>query len=128
VHFFTIPALAPAAAQQELNQFLSAHRVVVFEKQWISAGTDSAWAICVTVALGQGTLPAELKLPSAKTVRTERLDYREILNPDDFAVFASLRPNSKAPGVWVGSQQRTESLPGCRLPNGVFAAKRLPLC
>jgi hypothetical protein len=91
VHFFTIPALAPLAAEQALNRFLAAHRVVVVEKQWVAAGIDSAWAVCVTVALGQGPLPAELKRPSAKMVRTERVDYREILSPDDFAVFATLR-------------------------------------
>ena len=53
LHFFTIPALAPAAAQETLNRFLAQHRVVTMEKQWLAVGADSHWVICVTVAAGQ---------------------------------------------------------------------------
>lgn len=91
LYFFTIPALSPALEQAALSQFLATHRVASIEKQWIAAGTDSAWAICVTVALGQDALPDTLKMPSAKTIRTPQVDYRALLNPDDFALFAILR-------------------------------------
>jgi superfamily II DNA helicase RecQ len=91
LHFFSIPALAPMAAQNALNQFLTQHRVVALEKQWLSAGADSHWAVCVTVALGQDALPSVLKLPSSKGGRVDKVDYREVLNPDDFGVFAVLR-------------------------------------
>ncbi len=91
LHFFTIPALNPNAAQVQLNQFLAANRVVAMEKQWLAAGNESLWAICVTVAAGNAALPACLKMPSSKGGRADRVDYREVLNPDDFGIFASLR-------------------------------------
>lgn len=91
LHFFTIPVLDAEAAQDVLNQFLVRHRVVALEKQWLAAGIDSHWAVCVTVAAGQAPLPQALKLPSSKGARVDKVDYREILHPDDFAVFAKLR-------------------------------------
>jgi hypothetical protein len=74
LHFFTIPALAPAAAQETLNQFLAQHRVVTMEKQWLAAGADSHWVICVTVAAGQAALPNALKL-DAKAGRHDQLPF-----------------------------------------------------
>lgn len=56
LHFFTIPANAGTAEQDALNVFLASNRVVALEKQWISAGAESAWAICVTVASGQAII------------------------------------------------------------------------
>ena len=91
LHFFVIPALNPQAAQATLNQFLGQHRVVAMEKQWLSLAADSHWSICVTVAAGQAALPAMLKLPGSKGERPDKIDYREVLPPDDFAVFAALR-------------------------------------
>lgn len=91
LHFFAIPALDTQAAQEELNQFLAQHRVVALEKQWLAAGSDSHWAVCVTVAAGPGPLPAALKLPGSKGGRSDKVDYREVLPPDEFVVFAALR-------------------------------------
>ena len=91
LHFFAIPALDAQGAQDQLNQFLAQHRVVALEKQWLAAGSDSRWAVCVTVAAGPGPLPAALKLPGSKGGRTDKVDYREVLPPDEFALFAALR-------------------------------------
>lgn len=89
--FYAIPALARAAAQDGLNQFLTQDRVVAIEKQWLAGGSDAHWAVCVTVASGAGPLPAALKLPSSKGGRSDKADYREVLSPDDFVLFAVLR-------------------------------------
>lgn len=94
LHFFTIPAFAADEQQAALNQFLTRHRVVAVEKHWLAVGTDSHWVICVTVADGPGPLPSALKLPYAKGAkggRGDRVDYREVLSQDDFALFAILR-------------------------------------
>jgi hypothetical protein len=50
LHFFTVPALSPLAAQGELNAFMQAHRIVNVEKQWVPDGAASFWALCVTTA------------------------------------------------------------------------------
>jgi superfamily II DNA helicase RecQ len=92
LHFFTIPALSPQAAQAELNLFLQQQRVVAVEKQWVADGAASYWALCVTVVDGPGALPASLRAPGqgGKT-GSPKVDYREVLNAADFTVFAELR-------------------------------------
>ena len=61
LNFFTIPALNPQPAQNALNDFCAAQRVVSVDRQFVAAGADSFWAVCVTVAPGTGPLPAALK-------------------------------------------------------------------
>lgn len=92
-HFFAIPALHPQDAQQELNRFCAAHRVVSVERQFVTAGADSHWAICLAVAGGPGKLPEAAKLPERRGSSAEaaRVDYKEVLSAGDFAVFAELR-------------------------------------
>ena len=66
LHFFSIPALDSRGAQDELNQFCDAHRVVAVDRQFVSQGADSYWAVCVTVAAGHGPLPDALKSPERR--------------------------------------------------------------
>jgi len=67
MHFFAVPALDPRAAQDELNRFCAAQRVVSVERQFVAAGRDSYWVICVQVASGPGPLPDALKSPEHRT-------------------------------------------------------------
>ena len=80
--FFAIPADLPDAAQRELNNFCSNHKVGTIEKYFVHNGNDSFWAICVTYIDGADAKP---KYPKSK------IDYREVLNEKDFAVYAKLR-------------------------------------
>lgn len=91
LHFFSIPALDSRPAQNELNRFLAQHRVLTVEKQWLAAGIDSHWALCIGVDTGAGPLPDALKITGSKAARPAKVDYREVLVPEDFAVFAALR-------------------------------------
>ena len=50
MHFFAIPALDPGAAQADLNEFIASHRVASVERQFVQAGPDSHWALCVSIA------------------------------------------------------------------------------
>jgi len=45
MRFFSIPALDPEAAQEELNRFLGSHRIVTVERQLAQDGMASFWAI-----------------------------------------------------------------------------------
>lgn len=95
LHFFAIPALAPAQAQAELNHFLLTHRVVNLEKQWVTDGAASFWGLCLTVEDGAGPLPSALRAPgqggTSAARSSAKVDYREVLNEADFAHFAQLR-------------------------------------
>lgn len=106
-HFFSIPALHPQQAQDELNRFCAAHRVVTVERQFIAAGTDSHWALCVAVASGPGKLPDALKAAERRTGTGDagagaRVDYKQVLGEADFALYAELRQWRKTAAEQAG--------------------------
>ncbi len=82
--FFTIPALHLQPAEDELNAFIAGHRVVQVEKQFVVDGANSYWSLCVTWT----EQAAPLK---EKGARARRVDYKELLNDDDFMLFSRLR-------------------------------------
>jgi superfamily II DNA helicase RecQ len=99
LNFFTIPALNPQPAQDALNDFCAAQRVVSVDRQFVAAGVDSFWAVCVTVAPGTGPLPAALKAGQRRSGgenASARVDYKQVLNEADFARYADLRAWRKA--------------------------------
>ncbi len=79
--FSTAPGDSPAL--DELNRFLRGHRVLTIDRQW----TGAAWVFCVTYQPPVGAAGRE---PPAK------IDYKAVLTPEDFAVFAKLREVRKA--------------------------------
>jgi superfamily II DNA helicase RecQ len=87
--FFTIPACSSEAAEADLNRFLGAHRISHVERHFMAEGAASFWAICVTwVEGGEGPGPPAL---SAEGSRRGRIDYREVLEADEFALYDRLR-------------------------------------
>jgi hypothetical protein len=48
-HFFSIRTLDPQSGQDELNRFCAGQRVVSVDRQFVAAGLDSHWSICVAV-------------------------------------------------------------------------------
>jgi hypothetical protein len=87
-HFFTIAAKTPEAGQETLNMFCGQQRVVSVEKYFVAQGLDSFWSICVTTIDG-----SEKSVSGGKR---DRIDYKEILSEQDFAVYAELRNLRKA--------------------------------
>lgn len=82
--FFTIPAFDPDTAQDALNAFCAQHRIVASDRHFVDRGVDSFWAVCVTWV--EGAAPA---FPGQG--KRDRVDYREVLGEDDFAVYSELR-------------------------------------
>jgi superfamily II DNA helicase RecQ len=85
--FFVIPAQNPGSAQEELNRFCAGCRVLNVEKAFVANGDRSFWSVCVTWLEG-----AQGKQKPTKS----RVDYRDVLNERDFAVFAKLRSLRKS--------------------------------
>ncbi|RDH87902.1 MAG: hypothetical protein DIZ78_05025 [endosymbiont of Escarpia spicata] len=83
--FFTIDARFPEPGQEALNRFCGSMRIVAVEKQFVAAGESSFWSICVTY-VQQG---------EAKRGNKPSVDYREVLNEQDFALYAILRNQRK---------------------------------
>ena len=87
LHFFTIPVSAPAIPQAELNAFLAQHRVLVVERRFVDLGAGSFWAICVDV-IAAGVRPGGRDIISSGR---NRIDYKQVLSPDEFLGFSRLR-------------------------------------
>lgn len=78
---FYIPMGDEGRAQDELNAFLRAKRVLAVEK----AFTGQGWTFCVEWMEGGKT-----------GLRSKpKVDYREVLSPEEFALFSRLRDKRK---------------------------------
>lgn len=87
---FIVPVKNLAAAEAEMNAFLRGHRVLAVKKEFVPDGENSFWAFCVE-HLDGSPAPATM-LPG----RGPKVDYREVLNEAEFAVFSKLREWRKA--------------------------------
>jgi superfamily II DNA helicase RecQ len=74
--------------EAELNAFLARHRVVTMERRFVDNGPDSFWALCVDFLNAD---PRTGSVPGAPGRSERKVDYREVLSPEQFAVFAKLR-------------------------------------
>jgi superfamily II DNA helicase RecQ len=82
--FFTVPAMSPGAAEEELNRFIAGHRVSNVERHLVVDGGASFWAVCVTWIDGDAGQVTDAG-------RRGRVDYKEVLAADEFALYDRLR-------------------------------------
>ena len=80
--FFTIPICTSNEPQTELNNFCASHKIAAVEKQFVADGDKSFWAFCVSYLDGETETAASKK---------NKIDYREVLDEKDFALYAKLR-------------------------------------
>lgn len=80
--FFNVPAAAPEEAQEALNRFCAEQRVVSIDKQFVHDAERSYWTLCVCYLDGKN---------GPVSTRKSKIDYRDVLNEQDFALFAKLR-------------------------------------
>lgn len=83
--FFHVPALQPEPVQSELNQFLAQHRIRDVSREFVNDAEHSAWCLCVTYD------DTQARTVQSSSARPARVDYREVLTPEDFDVFSPLR-------------------------------------
>jgi superfamily II DNA helicase RecQ len=81
--FFYIPATDSGKRVEELNRFLVGNRILNVQREFVSAGENSYWALCVHYSA------EDIPVPTARG--KQGIDYREILNAEDFTVYAKLR-------------------------------------
>lgn len=84
--FFVIPVFDPGDAEAELNQFLSTHRIAEVQRELVVSGGTPAWAISVSYQ-ASSTAAKATAAPGGKS----RVDYKEVLSPEEFSLFAELR-------------------------------------
>jgi superfamily II DNA helicase RecQ len=91
--FITVSVHDATAGEAELNAFLGGHRVLSVERHWVDLGSGSFWAICIDYLPGR----SEAAQPHRNESRSrQRVDYKEVLTPQEFARFAKLRDLRKA--------------------------------
>jgi superfamily II DNA helicase RecQ len=88
IKFFSVPIPDGTVMEEELNRFLRAHRVLQVRKELVVLPAGACWAVAVDYLIHTGgELPGE--------VRRDKLDYKMILNEEQFAVFSKLRAARK---------------------------------
>ncbi len=90
--FFRISVNNSSEAEAELNRFLRGPRILAVHREFVTQGESSFWAVAVEYLFGEP--PLEKTNPR----RREKIDYKEVLEPGDFAVYARLRDWRKQTG------------------------------
>jgi len=83
---FVLPIKNLASAEAEMNAFLRAHRVLAVKKEFVPDGENSFWTFCVEYLEAQNAGTSGMAGPGKP-----RVDYKEVLKPDEFEVFSRLR-------------------------------------
>jgi superfamily II DNA helicase RecQ len=89
---FTIPIKNVIEAEAEMNGFLRGHRVLAVKKEFVADGENSFWSFCVEYLDGATATTGG----TASSSRPPKVDYREILTPEEFELFSRLRDWRKA--------------------------------
>lgn len=80
---FRISTADPLPEMEPLNRLLASHKIVSVDKRFVDAGENSFWSLLVTYTGGSAA--------NKGSGPEKRIDYKEILSPDDFGVFSALR-------------------------------------
>jgi len=82
VSFYVSP-FGEKSVTDELNVFLRSHRIVNVEKRLIDGERGTGWVFLVEYGTDGGK-----NTPNASS---QRIDYREVLKPDEYALYDKLR-------------------------------------
>jgi len=82
-----VPVKNMSGAEAEMNAFLRGQRVLAVKKEFVPDGENSFWTFCVEhldASPGGG-------MTGALGGRVPKVDYKEVLKPEEFQVFSRLR-------------------------------------
>jgi superfamily II DNA helicase RecQ len=82
---FVLPVKNLDAAEAEMNAFLRSHRVLTVKKELVAEGENSFWTFCVEY------LESSPGAPASGLAGRPKVDYKEVLKPEEFEVFSRLR-------------------------------------
>jgi len=95
---FIVPVKNLSIPEGEMNAFLRSHRVLAVRKEFVGDGENSFWTFCVEYL---ESAPAGIAAPGSKL---PKVDYKELLQPEEFEVFSRLRE-------WRKTMAEKESVP-----------------
>lgn len=86
IRVFTIPLFDNSAMTEEMNAFLREQKVLTIDRQQVSLGEQAFWTFCVTYIPQNSYATAQ-----GKSAKTEKIDYKEVLDEATFDKFSKLR-------------------------------------
>jgi superfamily II DNA helicase RecQ len=92
--FFIIPIKDLSAGEEAFNRFLRTVRLLSIDRKFVENAENSFWALSVEYLDSQKSEESMGK----RAGRSKKIDYREILSPEDFALYAKLRDWRKITG------------------------------
>lgn len=84
---FTLSVSQAIEEEVNLNLFLRQNRVLTVHREFVQDQVNSHWSLLVEYLAGGGT-PLQTQ---GKETNKSRIDYKEVLSTQDFAVFVKLR-------------------------------------
>ena len=100
---FSIPSSGDVGREEDMNLFLRQHRIVNVAREVTNVNGSSFWTFCIEY-LGGGTPKSSFASTSDDKNKNSKIDYREVLSPEDFIVYAALRE-------WRKSTSLQDSVP-----------------
>lgn len=85
--FFLVPVTTSHETETDLNRFLRSVRALTVHREFVDQGQNSFWCLVVEYL----TDSADHTHSKSRKENRDRIDYKEILSPENFAVFARLR-------------------------------------
>lgn len=89
---FVIPCKNVSEAEAEMNGFLRGHRVLAVKKEFVPDGENSFWTFCVEYLDGTAAATGS----GSPGPRPPKVDYKEVLKPEEFELFSRMREWRKA--------------------------------
>jgi superfamily II DNA helicase RecQ len=84
IRIFSIPITDNGEMQAEMNRFLSASKVLEIEQRFYQNEKGVGWSFCVRFLISN---TSSFQQQSTK----QKVDYKELLNENEFAIFSKLR-------------------------------------
>jgi len=84
IKLFSISVAGDEEGEEALNRFMAGNRVLELRQELVNAPGGAYWSFCVRY-LGRATSS------SVSNKKTERIDYKEVLDEKVFAIFSDLR-------------------------------------
>ncbi|MCP4110230.1 MAG: hypothetical protein GY749_32700 [Desulfobacteraceae bacterium] len=86
--YFAIPIQAGDKEEAEFNRFLESVEVIAIHREFATHRDNSYWCMAVEYISDQSIQRVRTKKTAGSKIR---VDYREVLSPDDFAIYAKVR-------------------------------------
>lgn len=100
IRFFSIPLINASDFEDDLNLFLRSVQTVNLHRELVCQESRYYWAIAVEYMSGNTPEARERKREPGK----KKIDYKEVLSPEDFEIFARLRDWRKETAAKEGVQ------------------------